>query len=81
MSDAIASQLIRHDLMWLIPVTFEPSCEEALGGLFISAYLQEYINDFAILIDGAPQIQLLGLNFNEDLVDEKRIALASVRAP
>jgi hypothetical protein len=54
MSDLIASQLICHDLMWLIPVTFEPSCEEALGGLPISACRQEYINAFAILIDGAP---------------------------
>jgi hypothetical protein len=28
-----------------------------------------------------PQAQLLALNFDEDLVEEKRIAVASVRAP
>ena len=81
MSNTKASQLIRYDLTWLIPVTFEQSSEEALGGLAISACLQEYINDFAILIDRAPQILLLTLDLHEHLVEEKRIAVASVGAP
>jgi hypothetical protein len=62
-------------------VTFEPSCEEGLGDLAIFACLQEYISDFAILVDRPPQIQLLALKFNEDLINEKRTAVASVRAP
>jgi hypothetical protein len=61
-------------------VTFEQSCEEALGGLSISAWLQEYINDFAILIDCAPQILLLTLDLYEHLVQETRMAVASARA-
>ena len=81
MSNAVVSQLIRYDLAWLIPVTFEQSSEEALGSLPISAWLQEHINDFAILIDRAPQILLLTLDLHEHLVEEKRIAVASVGAP
>ncbi len=81
MSHTKASQLVRHDFTWLVPVTFEQSFEEALGGLAISACLQEDIDDFAILLDRLPQAQLLALNFDEDLVEEKRIAVASVRAP
>jgi hypothetical protein len=42
-------------------VTFEQSSEEALAGFPISACLQGYINDYAILIDRAPQILLLTL--------------------
>jgi hypothetical protein len=81
MSNAVASQLIRYGLTWLIPVTFEQSCEEALGGLATSACLQKYINDFAILIDRAPQILLLTLDLHEYLVEEKRFAVVSVGAP
>jgi hypothetical protein len=62
-------------------VTFEQSCEEALGGLAISACLQEYISDFAISIDRVPQILLLTLDLHEHLVEEKRFAVASVGAP
>jgi hypothetical protein len=81
MSHTVASQLVRHDLAWLTPVTFKQSFEEALGGLPISARLQEYINDFAILVERAPKIVLLALNFDEHLVEEKRIAVALVGAP
>jgi hypothetical protein len=81
MSDTVASQLVRHDLAGLISVTFEQSFEEALGGLPVSACLQEDINDFAILIDGTPKIVLLALDFHAHLVEVKRIAEALVRAP
>jgi hypothetical protein len=81
MSNAVASQLIRYDATWLIPVTSEQSSEEALSGLPIFACRQEYINDFAILIDRAPQIPLLTLDLHEHLVEEKRIAVTSACAP
>jgi hypothetical protein len=81
MSHTVASQLVRHDLAGLIPVTFEQSLEEALGGLPISACLQENINHFAVLIDCTPKIVLLTSDLNEHLVEEKRIAEAPVRAP
>jgi hypothetical protein len=80
MSYAVASQLVRHDLTWLIPVTFEQSSEEALGCLPISACLQEYINDSAVLIHGTPQILLLALDLHEPLVEEKRIPVTPVGA-
>ena len=65
---------------WLIPVTFEQSLEEALGRFAISACLQEYINDFAILIDGTPKIVLLTLDLHKHLVEVKCIAVALVCA-
>ena len=49
MSHPVASQFVRHDLTWLIPVTFEQTPEETLGSLPISTSLQEHIHDFAIL--------------------------------
>ena len=55
--------------------------KKTLGGLAISACLQEYIKDFAIPIDRAPQILLLTLDLHEQLVEEKRFAVASVGAP
>jgi hypothetical protein len=81
MSHTVASQFVRHDLARFIPVTFEQSLEEALGGLAIPARLREYINHFAILIDGTPKIVLLTLDFHKHLVEEKRIALLLVCAP
>jgi hypothetical protein len=55
--------------------------KKTLGGLAISACLQEYIKDFAIPIDRAPQILLLTLDLHEHLVEEKRFAVASLGAP
>ena len=80
-SHAVASQLVRHDLTWLSPVTFERTSEETLGSLPISTRLQEPIHDFAILIHCTLQILLLALDFHEHVVDEKRIAVASMCAP
>ena len=39
MSDAIASQLIRHDLPWLVLVALEQTLEETPCGLAISTCL------------------------------------------
>jgi hypothetical protein len=63
-------------------VALQHAPEETLGRRFaISARLYEYVNEVAVLIHGTPQIQLPALNFNEDLVDEERIAVTSVHAP
>ncbi|MFT5391051.1 MAG: hypothetical protein ACI8PT_001242 [Gammaproteobacteria bacterium] len=59
-------------------MTFEQSCEETLGGLAISACLQEFINDFAILIHGTPQVLKLASELHENPISEERIAAASV---
>ena len=80
-SHPVASQLVRHDLTWLSPVTFEQTSEETLGSLPISTRLQEHIHDFAILIHCTPPILLLALDFHEHFVDVKRIAVASMCAP
>jgi hypothetical protein len=81
MSHTVASQLVRHDLAWLIPVTFEQSPEEALGGLPISARLQEYINDLPSWSTARHRYCCLPLDIHEHLVEEKRIVVASVGAP
>ena len=81
MSQTVASQLVRHGLAWRIPVTFEQSFEEVLGAFPISSRLQEYFNHFAISVERALKIVLLALNFDEHLVEEKRVAVALVGAP
>jgi hypothetical protein len=40
--------------------------------------LKIHTNDLAILVDGSPQVMLLAIDFYEDLIDEKGVAIASV---
>ena len=56
MRNAIASQLVRHDLPGFPTMRVEQTSEQALSGLAVATTLQEFINDFSILIDSAPLI-------------------------
>ena len=44
----------------------------------ISLSLEKYINNFPILVNGSPEIILLTVDFDEDFVDEERVAVSSV---
>ena len=54
MRDAIASQLVRHNLPRLTLVPVEQALEKAFCGLAITLVLEKHIDQLAILINRAP---------------------------
>jgi len=55
--------------------------EESLGGLRISSLLEQHIDDLTILVDRPPQVPLIASDSHEDLINEERVAVATVPAP
>ena len=52
--------------------------EEAFSSSPFPPRLKEHVNNFAILINGPPQVMLLAVDFYEDFIDEEIIALSPV---
>ena len=65
---AVASQLVGHDHPRHIVQSLQQAPEEALGGIGISALLNEDVEHNAVLIHGAPKIVLHALDPDEHLV-------------
>ena len=70
MRDPITPQLVRHALPGLITVCFQQAFEEAFGSSSLPPNLQKHTNNFTILVNGAPEIVLLPVDLDEDLIDE-----------
>ena len=81
MGDRITPQLVRHDLSRRVVMPAQQPPEKSHCGVRVSALLDQHIDSVAIMINGSPQVPLLTLNLNEDLVNEKGIAVALVLAP
>jgi hypothetical protein len=63
-----AFQLIGDDDLWDIVAAFEELAEELLGGLLIPPTLDQNVEDMAVLIDRSPQIMMLTLDCQKDLI-------------
>jgi hypothetical protein len=55
--------------------------EESLGGLRSTSLLEQHIDDLTILVDRPPWVPVLASDSNEDLINEERVAVATVPAP
>ncbi len=83
MRHSIASQFIGDNLPGLTTATPYQPPEEPLCSGTVSICLQEYINNFAILVHGPPQIMLLAVDLvarhtGKDFIDVEGVAIASV---
>jgi hypothetical protein len=59
-------------------VRLQQAFEEPFCRCAIPSGLQEDINEFAILINSAPQVVLLAVNFHEGFIDEECVTVSSV---
>jgi hypothetical protein len=78
MRDPVTPQLVRHDLPGLTTMGFQQAFEESLGSSSVPPNLQKNINNFAVLVNGAPEIVLLALDLHKNLIDVKCIAVTLV---
>ncbi len=74
MCHAIASQLVRHYFPGFRLMILQHPLEKALGSLAVSSGLQKHIDYLSILVNRAPQIQLLAADLHEHFINEKCIA-------
>jgi hypothetical protein len=81
MSNTVASKLVGDDTSRFIATRSKSAFEEALCGLSVSAVLQEHIDHFTILVNGAPKIVLFPLDSHENLIKVEGIAITRMPAP
>jgi hypothetical protein len=76
MSDRIAAQLIRHNHPGLTAMALQQPPKEALRSRSISLGLQIYINNFAILVNGSPQVMLFATNLHKDFINVEGVTIS-----
>jgi hypothetical protein len=74
MRNAIAYQLVCHNLSRFTMVIFQQSSEETLSSSPITTRLEKHIDHFAILVNSPPQVLLLTTNLHKYFVDVECIA-------
>jgi hypothetical protein len=73
----IAGQFVRYQGARRLPRASQQPLEKPSRGLLVSAGLQEDVEETAILVDGAPQILLLGVRLKPRLFDARLIGTGS----
>ena len=74
MRNAIASQLVRHNLSRFTMVIFQQSPVETLSSRSVTTRLEKHIDHLAILVNSPPQVLLLTTNLHKYFVDVECIA-------
>jgi hypothetical protein len=80
MCNAVAAQLVSHNLPGFAAMCPEQAPEEPFRSGAIPFRLEIHINYFAILVNCPPKIVLLAVDFDEDFVDVEGIAIATMLA-
>ncbi len=69
MSGRIAPEFIGDQFPGRRTLSLQQLAKEPRGSLFILSLRHQNVENIAVLIDGAPQIPLLSLDFDEDFID------------
>jgi hypothetical protein len=75
---SITLKLVRDDPKWCFALVSQQSLKESLGGTLIPTWLNENVNDIAVLIDRTPEVLLLAVDSHEEFVKVPAIAEASL---
>jgi hypothetical protein len=78
--DAVATQLVGHDLPRALAVRSEQPPEEPLSRLGVSPRLQVHVDDVTVLIHRPPQVMTLPRDGDEYFVHEECVAESRVFA-
>jgi hypothetical protein len=74
MRNAIASQLVCHNLSRFAMVSFQQPLEETLSGRAVTVCLEKHIAHLAIPVNSAPQVLLFTTYLHKYFVDVEFIA-------
>ena len=78
MGDWITSQFVSNDLSGFTLVTANQTLEEPLCRSSFTTGLQEYIYYFTVLVNCSPEVMQLPVDIDEDFINVKGFAVASV---
>ena len=74
----VASQFVGNDPQWFGPLAPQQSPKEPFCGALITMRLDQDVDRVSILIHGTPQILLLAVDSNEDLIQVPVVAKPSL---
>ena len=74
MRNAIASQLVRHNLSRFAMVIFQQPLEETFSSRSVTTCLEKHIDHVAILVDSPPQVLPFARYLYKNFVDVECIA-------
>ena len=74
----VASQFVGNDPQWFGTLAAQQSSKESLCGALITMRLDQDVDHVAVLIHGTPQILLLAVDSNEDLIQVPVVAQPSL---
>ena len=74
MCNAVASQLVRHNLSRFALVVFQQPFEKTLSRCTVTTCLEKHIDHLAILVNSPPQVLLFATYLYKYFVDVKCIA-------
>ena len=74
----VASQFVGNDPQWFGTLAAQESSKESLCGALITMRLDQNVDHVAVLIHGTPQILLLAVDSNEDLIQVPVVAQPSL---
>ena len=77
-SDTVTSRFISHDFPGLAAMASQYPFEEPICSSPVTFFLQIHVNHFTVLICRSPQVMLLAVDLNENVIDVERVAVASV---
>jgi hypothetical protein len=79
-SRAIRWQFVCHDSGWTEALLLEKLSHEFQRGLLVSSRLYQHVQDLAFAINGAPKINALAINPDEDFIEMPAHIRTRVRA-
>ena len=74
----VASQFVGNDLYWFGTLATQELLKESFCGALITMRLDEDVDHVAVLIHGTPQILLLAIDANKDLIQIPVVAEPSL---
>jgi hypothetical protein len=77
----VASQFIGYDAQWFSTLSAQESSKELFRGALIPMRLDQNVDHVAFLIHGSPEILLLAIDSNENLIQIPVVAQLSLSSP
>ena len=72
-SGAVGAKFVGNDALWRTPLLAQKPCQQSPRGLCVRVDLHDLVEDIAVLIDGAPEMALLSIDRDDELVETPNI--------
>jgi hypothetical protein len=81
MCGRVAFQFVSHQTTGLTALPFHKLTEESYSGFGVTSFLDEYVDDSPVLVNGAIKKMLFTTNANKNLVHMPGVAMSTISSP